>query len=134
MEKQFKKEIDALPEVFSFLDDFMASQKAGEDIAFALHLAVEEFFTNMVKYNTGNQNAIGVSFWREGETLFVRLVDEEAEPFDVTKAGDVDTSLPIEKRKVGGLGIHISKQLVDSLDYKHENGKGIITFTKNLGA
>jgi anti-sigma regulatory factor (Ser/Thr protein kinase) len=133
MEKEFKKEIAVLPEVFSFLDDFMASQKAGEEVGFALHLAVEEFFTNMVKYNSGSKNAIGVSFWREGETLFVRLVDEEAEPFDVTRARDVDTSLPIEKRKVGGLGIHITKQLVDSLDYKHEDGKSIITFTKNLG-
>jgi len=134
MEKRFTKSFDALPEVVTFLDDFIRSHKAGPEVEYALHVALEEFFTNMVKYNSRSLNDIQISLWREGETLFVRLVDEEAEPFDPTQARGVDTSLPIEKRKVGGLGIHISKQLVDSLSYSYEDGKGIITFTKNLGA
>jgi serine/threonine-protein kinase RsbW len=43
---------------------------------------------------------------------------------------DVDTTLPLEERKVGGLGIHFIRQLMDTTDYERRDGNNVLTLTK----
>ena len=52
--------------------------------------------------------------------------------FDVTKAPDVDIELPIEQRRPGGLGLHLIRRLLDSIEYEYikENRQSRITFWK----
>ena len=40
--------------------------------------------------------------------------------------------LPIEERRIGGLGVHIVKALMDTFDYRRENEKNIVTLTKQV--
>ena len=47
------------------------------------------------------------------------LTDYDVDPFDVTKAPDVDVTLPIEQRRPGGLGLHLIRRLMDSVDYEY---------------
>jgi anti-sigma regulatory factor (Ser/Thr protein kinase) len=45
---------------------------------------------------------------------------------------EVDTSVPLEQRKVGGLGIHLVKRLVENLTYSYADRNSTITFSKTL--
>ena len=132
MERKFKKSIGSLNEIFAFVDESVSALKVDASVAYAITLAVEEFFTNMVKYSPEASNDVSISLRREGDRLMVTMVDNGVRPFDVTRADNVDTSLPLEDRKVGGLGIHLVRNMLDSVTYDYADRQSRITFIKNL--
>jgi anti-sigma regulatory factor (Ser/Thr protein kinase) len=132
MERTFRKSIASLPEVFSFLESYMSAQTDDPAAKYAINLAAEEFFTNMVKYNPESGNDISIRISKEERALKVILVDRDVEPFDVTRAGQVDVTARLESRKVGGLGIYLSRELLDAIEYEYSNRNSIITLTKTV--
>jgi len=101
-------------------------------VRFPAHLAMEELFVNMVHYNptvtTGIEVGIDVA-----DRVTVSLVDNGGVEFDVTAKRDVDVDSSLEERKPGGLGIHLIQNLVDSLEYQYQDGRGEVIFTKGSG-
>jgi serine/threonine-protein kinase RsbW len=132
MERSFKRALTALDEVFGFLDEALTACGADAASAYAVNFAVEEFFTNMVKYEPDGDHVVAINVRREANRLIVRMVDTGVQPFDVTTARVPDLSDSLEDRPVGGLGIHISKELLDSVTYDYEDGQSTITFVKTL--
>jgi serine/threonine-protein kinase RsbW len=64
--------------------------------------------------------------------LTVTVIDPDTEPFDLTKAGNVDTSRPIHERKPGGLGVFLIKRLMDDVSYEHADRVSTIRMMKKL--
>jgi anti-sigma regulatory factor (Ser/Thr protein kinase) len=132
MEKHFQRDINSLDKIFEFICEFIAENKIDESTAFSINFAIEEIFTNMVKYNPENQNNISISLNKDGNKLILCLTDYDVGHFDITKLKEVDTGQPLQERKVGGLGLHIVKQMVDEIDYEYKNRNGRITIIKHL--
>ena len=84
-----------------------------------MDFVLEELFTNVVKYGRPSDAPVRIDIARIAGGVEVTLADTDAEPFDVTRAPDADINLPIEKRKPGGLGIHLVRKLVDSIEYRY---------------
>ena len=82
MRRGFRREIDALDEIFRFLGDFVDEAAIDEGSSFTLNLVAEELFTNMVRHNAAGRGEIDVSIERVGDGLRLVLVDSDAEPFD----------------------------------------------------
>ena len=133
MNKKFKRSFASLDTIFAFTEAFFDAEALDRDDLFAVNFAVEELFTNMVKYNADNGQDILLDLRRTDDVLTVRLTDFGVEPFDVTQAPPADVDSPLEERQVGGLGLHLVPKIVDSLDYAHVDGQSRITFTKRLG-
>ena len=131
-ERKFKRELNSLEGVFGFISDVINENKINEGIAFSINLAVEELFTNMVKYNPGKAGDIVIRLGREDNQLRVDLIDIESKPFDITKTPEVDTGKPLDDRNPGGLGIHLVKKMMDNILYDYSNGTSTITLIKNL--
>ena len=100
--------------------------------SFILNMAVEELFTNMVKYNGNGADDILIGVDREADWMTIRLVDFDSEPFDLSEAGEVDTSAPLHARKPGGLGIHLVKRFMDEVMYEYKERKTTIRLGKRL--
>jgi anti-sigma regulatory factor (Ser/Thr protein kinase) len=66
--------------------------------------------------------------------LSVRLADPDSHFFDVTAAPDADVNAGAEQREPGGLGLHLIRRLVDSLEYDYSGRRSLITFRKRLGS
>ena len=132
MEQSFRKDISSLDEVFFFLGESLLSFRTEKQSAYAITLAVEEIFTNLVKYNPDKEGRITIEIESNGVQVVVTITGRNVEPFDPTGTPDVDTSLPLEKRKIGGLGIHLAKQLMDDIRYSYADRCSRITLTKHL--
>jgi len=132
MHKKFARSYSSLEEMFEFTELFFESEKIAAPVRFPVHFVMEELFTNMVKYHQDNANDILVELERDDARVTASLTDYDVDEFDVTQDRKVDTALPLEQRKVGGLGIHLIQKMVDSLQYRYKNRQSKVTFSKEL--
>lgn len=132
MERTFDRSLDSLGELFSFLRGVAETYSLDERTAFSVNMAVEELFTNMIKYGARADDAIFVGLEKTDSQLVIRLVDTDSEPFDLTDLQAIDTSAPLEERRPGGLGIHLVKCVMDEVSYEYKNRVTRIRLVKNL--
>lgn len=133
MKKRFNPIKDKSSEIIEFL---MSSPDIPDDEAlrFKLRLSIEEAVENVVRY--AYEGGIG---WLEAGTsldkdtlvLTVELRDAGV-PFNPLNREDPDITLSAEEREVGGLGIFLCKQMMDSIEYRYEEGCNILTMKKRL--
>jgi serine/threonine-protein kinase RsbW len=133
MQKMFPRSFDALGDVYVFTEQVMAQAGIGDAVRFPVHLAMEELFTNMVKYCPDNGNEILLDVTAADGGVAVVLTDFDVEEFDVTKDRDVDTSMPLDGRVPGGLGLHLVQRMVDNLEYEYHDRQSTVRFTKESG-
>ena len=65
-----------------------------------------------------------------GKCLKIAISDSGM-PFDPTEAARADTTLSVEERPVGGLGILLVRELMDSINYERQDGRNILTLRKD---
>lgn len=134
MQKHFARSMDSLDGIFAFVDEAFETTSADPTLRYSVSFAVEELFTNMVKYNPTGPEEILLSIEPVDRGLEVRLVDYDSEPFDPNDAPRPRTDAPVADRPIGGLGLHLVKRLVDTLRYEYEDRRSTITFTRRVGA
>jgi serine/threonine-protein kinase RsbW len=120
MRRGFRREIDALDEVFQFLEGFVAEAAIDDRATFTINLVVEELFTNMVRHNAGGGGEIEVSIERVDDVLRLVLVDFDAEPFDPASVPAPRVAAGIGERHPGGLGLYLVHTMVDDVKYEYE--------------
>lgn len=126
--RTFKRSFDELEAIFAFTRENMNAE-----LAKTMDFVLEELFTNVVKYGVkGSAAPVRIDIVRVEGGAEVTIIDTDAEPFDVTQAPDADINLPLEERRPGGLGIHLIRKMVDTLQYSYvaEERTSRITFRK----
>jgi anti-sigma regulatory factor (Ser/Thr protein kinase) len=131
-QRSFSRSAASLPEIFDFMDAFFARTGVGDAHRLPVQFAVEELFTNLVKYSRGGTQEILLDLRRDGGRLVVSLTDFGVERFDIRSLPDVNVDLDLKDRKPGGLGIHLLKRMVDDVDYEYVDGRSTTTFVKRL--
>ncbi len=123
------EELNKLPE---FVDT--VCEEAGIEMALiaSLNLALEEAATNVVLYAYGkNEGDVDIEAVYTDKYLKFILTDTGS-AFDPTQKEEVDTTLSVEERSIGGLGIHLVRQIMDSVNYERIKGKNVLTLIKRL--
>ena len=133
MEKKFPRSIDSLDSIFAFIEQFFTGEAIDPGLRPVINLTVEELFVNMVNYSEGGDAEIRLRMERSDGDLVASLTDFNVERFDPTERPDVDITKPLEERMPGGLGIHLVRKMVDSLEYEYANRESTITIRKTLG-
>jgi len=129
--QRFRREIGSLSEIVAFADQSFVAERIDRELRHDVDFALEELFTNMVKYSR-SESDVEIAMRRIPGGVEVTLIDRDVDPFDVTAAPDVDTTLTAEQRRPGGLGLHLTRRLVDAIDYDYDAAtrESRITFRK----
>ena len=121
-----------LAKVNEAVEDFLADKPISFKTRTQIDLAVEEIYINIVSYaypdSEGNAEII---LSENNNELFITFIDEGV-PYDPLAKPDPDTTLSASERQIGGLGIFLVKKIMDSVTYKYEDGKNILTISKKL--
>ena len=120
----------------SQLSEFVETvcEEKGLDMALTmnLNLALEEAVVNVMSYAyPDSQGDVKVDIMIDDQKV-VSILTDSGIPFDPTQKGDVDTTLPAEERPIGGLGIHLVKQIMDKVSYQYVDNQNILTLEKNI--
>lgn len=127
MTLNIKNNISDLSRLAPFIEEMAETYGIAPDQAFKINLALDEAMANVVSYAypEGSEGAITLTADKEDDTIVLRITDEGA-PFDPTKEGDVDTTLSVEERPIGGLGIFLIKQMMDTVAYQRIGNKNVL--------
>lgn len=123
-------DVDALCRALESLDAFLEGHGDSGETAFTVRLLVEEIVTNVIKYAYEDAGAhqITIELRLTPDRAVLRVTDDGKE-FDPLAAPAPDLELPLEERKVGGVGIHLVRTLAEHLEYSRSGGKNVITAT-----
>ena len=133
-EKVFSARNDALPEVMAFTEECLESFECPMKTSMAISVAVEEIFVNIASYaySDGTGEASIRFDFDENERLMTLVISDEGIPFNPLEREEPDITLSAADRDIGGLGIFITKKTMDTVSYKNENGRNILTMTKKI--
>ena len=126
-------DIEEVPKLAAFVDEVCEVLGFDMQTTMSLNLAMEEAVVNVMNYAypAGTHGDVNIEAEANDERLKFTIIDRGA-PFDPTTKVNVDTTLSVEDRPIGGLGIHLMRQLMDSINYERINGKNVLTLRKKL--
>lgn len=131
--RRFRRHADALAELFEFSAASVQRLGADAGLVRTLDLVLEELFTNMIKYSA-SELEVRVEMRSIRGGVEVTMDDVGVDRYDITAARPVDIEQPLERRQPGGLGLHLVRALVDSIEYRYlpRLRTGRITFRKTV--
>ena len=126
-------DVQTIPDLNRFVEQ--VAEELGYDMSATmnLNLALEEAVVNVMNYAYPPGTAGEVNIAAEANDLRLKfIITDNGVPFDPTAKEDADTTLSAEDRPIGGLGIYLVRQLMDSMNYERLNGQNILTLRKKL--
>lgn len=97
-----------------------------------IDLAVEEIFVNIAHYAySGKGGEAEVSCILSDGVITISFTDK-GKPFNPLEKEDPDITLSAEERKIGGLGIFLTKKFMDKVWYAYEDGRNKLSFSKKI--
>ena len=120
-------------EVYDFISVTLASVRASEQNVALLEMVADEIFTNIMSYayEEDADKWVALEMRLEDETVTMTFTDG-GRPFDPLETPPPDITLPASERKIGGLGIHIVRTVMDDVSYLRDGGRNILTGRKKI--
>lgn len=129
-----KNQVPELEHLTEFIDQIGEEFNLGAALTGSMNLAMEEAVSNVVlyAYPAGEINhTIEIIFCKNSDHIKFTIIDRGA-AFDPTAKKDADITLSAEDRGIGGLGIFMVKQIMDTVEYRRIEDKNVLSLTKNF--
>jgi anti-sigma regulatory factor (Ser/Thr protein kinase) len=130
---QVRGALDAIGPATELAEAWLREQQVSGDAAYLVSLAIEELVTNCIKYGYDEAAGHGVDVVLSVDegTLGIEVTDR-GRAFNPLEQPPPDLSSAMEDRPIGGLGIHLLRQLADEMRYERRNGTNRLVLTKRI--
>jgi serine/threonine-protein kinase RsbW len=123
-ELEVTSKIDNLPVIVDFVGEKLTKFRADAATISRVQLAVDEASTNIIKYAyEEKEGLLKLIMELSGDELIITLINW-GKPFDPASIPPPDFDAALEDRKIGGLGMHFIRKLMDEVSYSFDSVKG----------
>ncbi|MCH4166868.1 MAG: ATP-binding protein [Megasphaera sp.] len=125
---------EQLPQLLDFIHGQLRGLDCPDKIVLQIDLAVEEIFVNIATYaypQKRGQVCIRCKIGEDDRSITIVITDQGI-PFNPLQHPNLDTTLPVTERSIGGLGIFLTKQMMDNVDYQWCNNENRISLYKHF--
>ena len=116
--------------VQSFAEDLTKKLAVVPKVSNKVNIAFDEIYSNIVNYS--NADIAEMKYEIVGGKLILTFSDNGT-PYNPLETKEPDVTLSAEDRKIGGLGIFMVKKMTESMEYKYENERNILSIVISLG-
>jgi len=116
-------------------DTFAEHYGIPDSIRLKMHVVIDELLMNIISYAYPDKDRhdICIKVELSADRLKVSMVDDGV-PFNPLGIETPDTELALEDREIGGLGIHLVREMMDRVSYRRRIDKNVISVLKFLNA
>jgi len=126
--KTFRNDLEDLCRAMESMESFLEENGADRDTRFSTRLSVEEIVTNILKYGYSDCEPHDIALEiRLAPGHVVLQVADDGREFNPLESPPPDLDSPFHDRPVGGLGVHLIKNLASRLDYVRAGDKNVLT-------
>jgi len=131
---ELKSDLSELDSLCENLETFGEKFGFSKKLIFEINLALDELFTNIISYGfkDDKEHIVTVTLTPENDELCLRIEDD-GKPFNPVEFETPEVSCTVEECKIGGLGIHIMKKLMDEVCYERCGEKNVLNLKKKIG-
>ena len=126
-------DVQEVPLLATFVDEVCEALALDMSTTMQLNLAMEEAVVNVMNYAypAGTRGEVRICAVANDERLKL-VISDDGIPFDPTARPEADITLSAEERGIGGLGIHLVRQIMDSINYERVGEQNVFTLRKKL--
>ena len=128
-----KNNVKLVKELNAFMKSVNQELQLDKSLSMKLMLGVEEAVVNVMDYAypNGIEGEVSIDVKATPDQLKYTITDRGM-AFAPTEVMKADTTLSVEDRPIGGLGIFLVRNLMDSINYERVDGKNVLTMWKKM--
>ncbi len=126
--------VENIPTVTDFVDEQLEAHGCPMKAQMQIDIAIDELLSNIAyyAYSSGSGTVtIRVEIAEEPLSVLITFIDNGV-PYDPLKKEDPDTTLSVDQRDIGGLGIYMVKKSMDGVEYEYKDGQNVLKITKKF--
>lgn len=126
---------ERLADVTGAIEELGARERWSPNFLFRMNLVLEEMTLNVMTHGrAGGARELEVVVVCDADSVSIEIVDDGPRFDPLSEAPQPDTDAPIDKRPVGGLGVHLVREMMDQIDYRYEDGRNHLFMRTNKTA
>jgi len=128
-----RNDLSEIPRLHWELENFGQKCSLSSKTLFELNLILEEVLANVISYAYGDNQRHEIvvrAHLRDGELLIE--VEDDGRPFNPLQIPPPDLERPLERRKIGGLGLHLVRELTNGIEYDRKDDRNRLVMRKKI--